>query len=173
MTLPSSAVRLTGHDLVLREWEEADLPVMAELFDDPGVAYRTPLASPFGLDEARAYLEMVRRTRAAGDRLHLAITTDGHKPLGEVLVSLSRASMGYAIGAAHRGQRLAPRATRLLMDYAHEVLEIPRLVLEIEPDNAPSVSVARALGFRLTDEEPAQVEEKGRVLTLRTWAHDR
>lgn len=89
MTLPSSAVRLTGHDLVLREWEEADLPVMAELFDDPGVAYRTPLASPFGLDEARAYLEMVRRTRAAGDRLHLAITTDGHKPLGEVLVSLS------------------------------------------------------------------------------------
>lgn len=59
------------------------------------------------------------------------------------------------------------------MDYAHEVLEIPRLVLEIEPDNAPSVSVARALGFRLTDEEPAQVEEKGRVLILRTWAHDR
>ena len=173
MTLPSSAVRLTGHDLVLREWEETDLPVMAELFDDPGVAYRTPLASPFGLDEARAYLEMVRRTRAAGDRLHLAITTDGHKPLGEVLVSLSRSSMGYAIGAAHRGQRLAPRATRLLMDYAHEVLEIPRLVLEIEPDNAPSVSVARALGFRLTDDEPAQVEEKGRVLILRTWAHDR
>lgn len=172
MPLPVSPVRLTGHDLVLREWEDADLSAMVELFDEPDIANRTPLCSPFGLDAAREYLEMIHRTRAEGQRLHLAITTDGHKPIGEVMLNLSRASMGYAVGAAHRGQRLALRAAQLLVDYAHQVLELPRLLLEIEADNAPSIAVARALDFRPTNEEPEQVAGKGRAVVLHAWTHD-
>ncbi|WP_405856234.1 GNAT family N-acetyltransferase [Streptomyces sp. NBC_01515] len=45
-TLPAQ-LRLTGEDLVLREWTENDLPAMTELFDDPEIAHWTPLASPF------------------------------------------------------------------------------------------------------------------------------
>lgn len=172
MPLPVSPVRLTSHDLVLREWRIADLPAMVELFDEPDIADRTPLRSPFDLDAAREYLEMIHRTRAEGQRLHLAITADGHRPLGEALLNLSRGTMGYAVGTAHRGQRLALRAGRLLTDYAHEVLELPRVLLEIEADNAPSVSVARALDFCPTNDEPERVEGKGRTFILHTWAHD-
>ncbi|WP_217518577.1 GNAT family N-acetyltransferase [Streptomyces lunaelactis] len=172
MPLPVSPVRLTGHDLVLREWEEADLPAMVELFDEPEIAARTPLASPFDLDAARQYLEMIHRTRVEGQRLHLAITVDGHKPLGEVLLNLSRGTMGYGVGTPHRGQRLAVRAGRLLTDYAHQVLQLPRVLLEIEADNAPSISVAQALDFRPTNDESEQVEGKARTFVLHVWAHD-
>jgi RimJ/RimL family protein N-acetyltransferase len=171
MQLPAEPVRLTGNDLVLREWDNTDLPVMVDLFDEVRIAERTPLRSPFDLEAARAYLDAARNTRAEGSRLHLAITTDGRQPLGEVLVSIDRASLGYAVGARHRGQGLASRAAGLLTAYAHQVLELPCLRLEIEADNAPSVAVARSLGFRLTDEEPKTVTEKGRTYLLHTWAH--
>ncbi|MFD5082086.1 GNAT family N-acetyltransferase [Kitasatospora sp. NPDC058406] len=171
MPLPASPVLLTGNDLVLREWAHADLPAMVELFDDPDVAARTTLRSPFDLDAAREYLETIDRSRAEGQRLHLAITADGHQPLGAVHLNLSRGTMGYAVGSAHRGRGLALRAMRLLTDYAHQVLQLPRLLLEIESDNAPSIAVARALDFRPTGDDPERVQGNGRTYSWHTWAH--
>lgn len=167
-----SSLTLTDGDLVLREWTDEDLPAMSELFDEPSVAYRTPLASPFDEAAAAAYLTMIRRTRADGTRLHLAITKDGGTPLGEVLLSLTHGALGYAVGAAHRGQGLASRATRLLTGHAHEVLGLARVILQIEPDNAASAAVAHAAGYRLTGEPPETVCSNGRTHTLLTWAHD-
>ncbi|QGV78631.1 GNAT family N-acetyltransferase [Streptomyces ficellus] len=163
---------LTDGEIVLREWTDADVPAMAELFDDPAVAHRTPLASPFDEAAATAYLTMIRRTRADGTRLHLAITRDGGTPLGEVLLGVTSGAIGYAVGAAHRGQGLAHRATRLLTAHAHAVLGLRRVILQIEPDNAASTAVARAAGFRPTGEPPATVRSNGRPHTLLTWAHD-
>ncbi|MGW0396050.1 GNAT family N-acetyltransferase [Streptomyces sp. NPDC003042] len=161
MPLPVSPVLLAGHGFILREWGNADLPAMVELFDEPDIADRTPLSSPFDTRAARDYLEMIHRTRAEGQRLHLAITTDGLKPLGEVLLNLSRGTMGYAVGTAHRGQRLALRAAQLVTDYAHQILELPRVLLEIEADNAPSIAVARDLSS--ASPTTSQNESKGKA----------
>ncbi|WP_248965062.1 GNAT family N-acetyltransferase [Sphaerisporangium perillae] len=173
-----TGLRLSGHGLVLREWTDDDLPVMVELFDDPAVAYWTPLVTPFDLAAARGYLERARRARAAGDRVHLAVTTDGGAAKGEVLLGgIARddgtASIGYAIGAAHRGQRLAVRAVLVMTEFAYEVMGLPQVFLEIEPDNEPSVRVARAAGFLLSDAPPTIVEDKGRTLSLATWTCSR
>ena len=75
----SSALRLTGHGLVLREWRDADLATMMELFDDPCIAHRTPIASPFDLAAARDYLHKARQARVQDQRIHVAITTDGRQ----------------------------------------------------------------------------------------------
>jgi RimJ/RimL family protein N-acetyltransferase len=163
-----TGLRLVGSGLVLREWDRGDLAVMVELFDDPDIAYRTPLPSPFDSAVAQAYLD---RARSDDGRIQLAITTDGERPLGEVLLSRQAGSLGYAVGAAHRGQRLAVRAVQLLTAYAHDVENIPRVVLEIEPDNAASSAVARGAGYRLTDRRPSPVADKGRSYTLLTWEH--
>jgi RimJ/RimL family protein N-acetyltransferase len=40
-------VRLEGDGLVLREWERGDVVAMVELFDNPEVAYWTPLVTPW------------------------------------------------------------------------------------------------------------------------------
>ena len=164
-------VRLTGHGLVLREWTEEDLGAMVELFDDPDVAYRTPFVSPFDLAAARDHLRKGRRARIDGRRIHLAITTDGRQARGEVLLNRSFGGIGYVVGAAHRGQRLAVRALRLMTEYAHQAMATPRVLLEIEPDNHASAAVARIAGFHITDTTPELVEDKGRSYTLLTWAH--
>ncbi|RII19795.1 Acetyltransferase (GNAT) family protein [Streptomyces sp. YIM 130001] len=171
MTEHRERVRISGEGLILREWDDADLPVMSELFDDPDIGYRTPLAVPFDESAARAYLDMIRRKRAEGARLHLAITTDGDAPMGEVLVNFARGAIGYAVGSPYRGQGLAGRATRLLTAYAHDTLGLAKVLLEIEPDNRASVAVARAAGYEELDVPPQKVTEKGRPLVLHVWQH--
>jgi RimJ/RimL family protein N-acetyltransferase len=154
---------------VLREWTPGDLPAMTGLFDDPEVAYRTPVASPFGLAAADAYLQMIQRARADGTRLHLAITVDGSRPCGEVLLNLAMNSIGYSVGAAFRGRSLARRAAALMTFYAHHALGMTQVRAQIEPDNHASIAVAEKIGYCLSDEGPEQVEDARRSYTLLTW----
>ena len=163
-----AGVRVVGDGLVLREWERGDLAAMVELFDDPDVAFRTPLASPFDLAAAEAYLDVAQTDNG---RIQLAITTDGERPLGEVLLNQKTGSLGYSVGPAYRGKGLAARSLKLLTDYAHEVAGLPRVYLEIEPDNEASAGVARRAGYRLTDLPPNIVMDKGREVALLTWEH--
>ncbi|WP_242908593.1 GNAT family N-acetyltransferase [Actinomadura terrae] len=172
MTSPNT-VSLSGHGLVLREWRDDDLDALRELFDDPEVAHWTPLASPFDRVAATRYLARVRDNQARGERLHLAITTDGVEPRGEVMLNRVTGTIGYAVGAAYRGQRLAVRALRLLTEHAHEAYRMPRVYLEIEQSNAASAAVARSAGYTLTDAAPVLVEDKGREHTLLTWVHEK
>ena len=159
-------LRLEGNGLVLRCWTAADLPVMVELFDDPDIARWTPLPSPFTAADARARLLKSRRS----DLILLAITTDGTRPLGEVMVTAT-GSMGYAVGADHRRQGMAARALLLLRDHAGASLGLRVLRLEIEPDNVASAAVARAAGFRLVPSGRRTAEGKGRRYVLDVWEH--
>ncbi|MEV6635916.1 GNAT family N-acetyltransferase [Actinoplanes sp. NPDC051470] len=163
---------LLDGDIVLREWAEADLPQMILVFDDPEIAYRTPIASPFDNAAAKAYLSSVRQARQAGTRLHLAITVDD-LPRGEVMLNLATASIAYVVGASYRGQGLGRRAVARLVTHAYDVLGLQRTYLEIEADNVGSISVARSAGFRPTNEEPEFVEDKERRYAIHRWTNQR
>lgn len=165
----SAAVRLEGDGVVLREWVETDLDAMVELFDEPTVAYRTPLPSPFTRFDAEKHLARARQ----GDRLVFAVTVDGERPLGEVMIS-AQAHIGYVIGRQHREQGLASRALLTVVEYAFAVLDLPVVLLEIEPDNDASTAVARRAGFGRADGPPGTtVEDKGRAFTLQVWERRR
>ncbi|MEV0641878.1 GNAT family protein [Streptomyces sp. NPDC050619] len=151
---------------------------MTELFDDSEIAHWTPLVSPFDLAAARAYLATARQARVDGLRIQLAITPDGRLPLGEVLIIHRNAddrtaSLGYSVGAAHRGRRLGSRALTVMTEYPHHTMDLPRVTPSIEAENGARAAVARAVGCRLTDEPPILTVDQGRSLALRTWAHDR
>lgn len=164
-------IELSGEGLILRDWTEADLAAMPELFDHPDIAYWTPIVSPFDHAAARARLDRDRKLRAEGTTILLAITVDGGAPLGEVM--LRRApegtEIGYAVGPAHRGQGLAARAVRLMAAYAFGQLGAEQVILELEAENAASVAVATKAGFRLLDVPLITGEEKGRPYSLQTW----
>lgn len=182
VVLPEPPFTLAGEGLFLREWTEADVPVMVRLFDDPEVARWTPLGSPFDLDAAQRYLGRARAAREAGTRIQFAIgeaggTGDGGAPCGEVLAMLKGedgrdVELGYALGAAHRGRGLAVRSVRLLTDFAWTTLGARRVVLRIEPGNDASSAVARRAGFTLADLPPEVIEEAdGSRIELRIWEH--
>ena len=166
----ASPLVITGNGLLLRDFTDADLPAMVELFDDPDVALRTPIVSPFDLAAAQDYLAAMRRTRAEENRLHLAITRPGEDvPLGMVFLRPALCVAGYVVGKAHRRQGLAVRAGQVIIEFALRAVGLPHVLLEIEAENVASVAVARALGARLSDAAPIEVTSKGRSLRVDTW----
>ncbi|MCI0383450.1 GNAT family N-acetyltransferase [Streptomyces sp. CNQ085] len=164
-------IELTGEGLILRDWTEADVAAMPDLFDHPDIAYWTPIVSPFDEAAARARLGRARQLRADGVAVLLAITTDGRAPLGEVMLRRAHegTELGYAVGPAHRGRGLAVRAVRVMAAYAFERLGAERVILELEAENAASVAVAVRAGFSRLDVPLIEGQEKGRPYVLQTW----
>jgi RimJ/RimL family protein N-acetyltransferase len=167
-------ISLTGDGVQLREWRSEDLEDLVELLDEPDIARWTPMPSPFDLEAGVAYLKRAQQGRMRGQRIQLAITLDGGKPLGEVLLfgvdaGLKEAELGYLVGAAFRRRGLAAAALALLSGYAHGSLGLSRLLLRIDPGNTASTSVARRCGYRLTGEPPILQEGPYGPSSLDTW----
>ncbi|MFV2102866.1 GNAT family N-acetyltransferase [Micromonospora sp. LOL_024] len=165
-------IRLEGDGVVLRQWAKRDLGQLVAIFDDAEMAYRLPVAAPFDLPAAEAYLTTARRAQLTGARIYLAITSGDDLARGEVVLNLATGTVGYSVGPAYRGQRLASRSLRLITGYAHSVADRPTVHLEIEADNAGSTAVARSAGYRPTGGDPVFVEDKGRRYALYRWSHN-
>jgi RimJ/RimL family protein N-acetyltransferase len=165
---------LTGDGIVLREWHSEDLDDLVEMLDEPDIARWTPMPSPFDVAAGIAYLKRAHQGRVSGQRIQLAITVDGGRPLGEVLLfgvdaGLKEAELGYLVGARHRRRGLASASLSLLSAYAKSTLTLSRLLLRIDPGNTASTAVARRCGYRLTGEAPIlQVGPYGPT-SLDTW----
>lgn len=54
---------------------------------------------------------------------------------------------GFTVYPRHRGQGIATEAARTLIDWAHREMNQRRFIVSISPMNAPSLAVARKLGF--------------------------
>jgi RimJ/RimL family protein N-acetyltransferase len=167
-------ISLTGEGIQLREWASDDLDDLVALLDEPDIARWTPMPSPFDLAAGIAYLKRAHQGRTSGQRIQLAITVDGGKPLGEVLLfgvdhGRREAELGYLVGAPFRRRGLAAAALTLLSGYAHGTLNLRRLLLRIDPSNTASTAVARRCGYRLTGEPPILQEGPYGPSSLDTW----
>jgi RimJ/RimL family protein N-acetyltransferase len=132
------------------------------------------MPSPFDREAGVAYLRRARHGRTTGQRIQLAITADGGKPMGEILLfgvdaGRREAELGYLVGAEYRRRGQAAGALSLLSGYAHGTLRFERLLLRIDPGNAASRAVARRCGYRLTPEPPILQEGPYGPSALDTW----
>lgn len=165
---------LSGDGITLREWRSEDLDDLVTMLDEPDIARWTPMPSPFDVEAGIAYLKRAYQGRISGRRIQLAITADGGRPLGEVLLfgvdlGLKEAELGYLVGAGHRRRGLASGALSLLSAYARSSLNLSRLLLRIDPGNTASTAVARRCGYRLTGEPPILQEGPYGPTSLDTW----
>src|SRR5215469_13561851 len=111
-------------------------------------------AGPYSLPDARAAL-MAWDPASAG-QFSLGIL-DGQRLVGAVGLMPDQpgsAELAYWIRPEQRGRGIASRAVQAVTLWAHRSLAIPRIWLEIDPGNEPSLRVAQRAGYRFEQRLP-------------------
>ena len=104
-------------------------------------------AGPYSLADAQAAL--ADWDPAAGGQFSIGLLHGGVL-LGAVGLLPDRPGsieLAYWVRPEHRGRGLASLAVAAATDWAHGSLAIPRIWLEINPDNEPSLRLARRAGY--------------------------
>jgi RimJ/RimL family protein N-acetyltransferase len=146
--------RLTDGRLVVRPFAPDDAPAVQAACDDPDVAHWIfGLPTPYGLEDAEAFIADALHRLLLGERARMAVTD---AVAGELLgsVSLDRfahrqaAEIGYWVKREARRRGVALGAARLVVAWAFSELGIERLELLTYPGNEASQALADKLGFR-------------------------
>ena len=146
-------VVLTDGELILRPFDEADLPRVVEAATDPVTLLWLPLPKPYDQEIARQWcLTETLRVRAEGLGLVRAIGDQDGRLFGAI--DLKRvdwvakvAEIGYWTHPAHRGRGVMTRAVRLLALWALTDQQFERIEVRVATGNAASISVAEKAGF--------------------------
>jgi [ribosomal protein S5]-alanine N-acetyltransferase len=152
-TIPWPEPPLAAGDIMLRRWQETDVPVAHALTQDPDVSRFTRIPDRQSEGELRRFFRSIEPERSAGRSFSLAIAsaTSGEAFGGIGMSSIHwsdrRAEVGYWVGRSHRGRGVATAAVRLLSGWVIETLGMERLELHIDPDNSPSITVAERAGY--------------------------
>ena len=152
LSFPDPPLRFGG--IVLRPWRESDVPAIVAAGSDPPVARFIPtIPSPYTEEDARRWLESQAPSRLAGHGLEMAIADVANdEVLGAIAAHVNTlrlsASVGYWLAPAARGHGYTTMAVRLLCGWLFETLDLGRIELTTDPENAPSQRVASRCGFQ-------------------------
>lgn len=142
---------LTDGVIVLRPFTDADVEQIWSACQDPQIQRFIPVPRPYERADAEAYVRRTQRQWAEGTKAAFAIA-DADDPtvlLGAINVAINGAvgNSGYWVIPTGRGRGIASRALRLLTDWAFSSLGLGVILLEIRPENAASIAVARRAGY--------------------------
>jgi ribosomal-protein-alanine N-acetyltransferase len=138
----------------LRLHSDADLPAMVAACRDPEIARWTRVPESYDLEDAQSFRKSTAQRQAEGTGLSLVVAgAEDGELLGSVgIVEIDpdegRCELGYWLAKEARGRGLMTRSVRLLCGWIFVELEIERIGIHVEPDNASSRAVAEAAGFQ-------------------------
>ena len=144
---------LSDGQVLLRAWTYYDLPCIEEAIRDQGIPAGTSVPSPFSHEAGLAFIERQWQLSVSGEGLSLAIAeVAADTAIGSVCL-LQRQEPGvvgvsYWTVGSRRRQDLARRGLILLSRWALSLPAVARLEALAQPDNAGSVRVLEAAGFR-------------------------
>ncbi|MCZ7438390.1 GNAT family protein [Micromonospora sp. WMMC241] len=147
-------VHLPGPRCALREWTEADAPVLHAFLTEPAVAEGL---LDDGTPTPEAVAAAIAAWRAAGGREprpeYRLAAVDGDRLVGLGALSVTsvehrRGEIGYAVRTAYQGAGLGTEITRLLLDLAFERVGLHRVEATTRPDNVASRRVLEKAGLR-------------------------
>jgi RimJ/RimL family protein N-acetyltransferase len=153
--MPLTAPLLSDGDITLRALRESDVPAIVAACQDPEIPRWTSVPSPYTVEDAKRFLAIAATEAAAGEALALAVADEQDRLIGTIgLMGIAGGGgeIGYWIAAAARGRGAAVRATVLLRDWAHTMLDLDTIEVLPHADNAPSRRVAERAGFTDTGE---------------------
>jgi RimJ/RimL family protein N-acetyltransferase len=175
--LPLPEPSLGDDELVLAPFTDGDVGLLVGFCNDPGIAHFTFLPVPYEERHATDFIGNQHVRRERGEALDLSIRErHGEELLGAVGLRAfreSRASVevGYWIAPPARGRGLAPRAVRLVTDWALANLPLRRVDLPLDFRNDASRRVAEKSGFSLTTER-RRLHAKGRDWVMDVYSFD-
>ncbi|GAB3070176.1 hypothetical protein GCM10027053_38310 [Intrasporangium mesophilum] len=141
---------LRDGELVLRPWTGDDSEPTRLLHDEEIARWFDFPAVVPSADQHRAWIDQTHAEWAAGSKATFLVQWRG-MPAGSVDVRRADAGVGvlsWAVYAPFRGQGLAWRAVRLLVEWAFEALSIERVEAHVNPENRASVRTALRAGLR-------------------------
>ena len=95
----------------------------------------------------------------------------GFLNLGEIIRgSLDQAFIGYGGVAGHGGRGYMGEAMQLVLREAFATLKLHRVEANIQPENLPSIALARGNGFELEGFSPRYLKINGRWRDHERWA---
>jgi RimJ/RimL family protein N-acetyltransferase len=140
-------MELSDGSIALRPWREDDAPAVFAACQDPEVLRWIPvIPRPYTQADAHAFV-----TGATGFGPYQFAIVEQRRVVGSIGLRLNGSGtghIGYWCIAAARGRGIVTDALRLLCRYALDELELHRLELITDPDNAASQRVAEKAGFR-------------------------
>ena len=159
----------------LRPLLEKDAPFMLEWMTD------SEITRFFRFDASRvtldACLAFIVSAQDQADAVHFAIVDGKDEYLGTISlkdIDRDKSCAEYAIStrkSAH-GTGAAMQATRQILEYAFETLELERVYLNVLTENGRANAFYRKAGFRFVREEPAALELRGEKKALNWYEID-
>lgn len=122
---------------VLRPWRLSDLPLVRKASEDDYIPLITTAPSPYSDSAGVAFIERQWGRATTRAEYTFVIATSAGRPVGQVGLWLrdleqGRASLGYWVVKAARGQGAAVAAVDAVVGWALRDLRIPRLELWVE-----------------------------------------
>jgi RimJ/RimL family protein N-acetyltransferase len=150
IVLPSSP--LVDGPTRLRPWRESDLSGLVAACQDPEIVRWIRVPSPYGPDDAIAYLRQRHQAALAGITAPFAIEAQDGSLGGSISLlrfawEHSRGEVGYWLAAPARGRGHATRAVRLICAWGFSALRLERIDLLAATGNPASQRVAERSGF--------------------------
>jgi RimJ/RimL family protein N-acetyltransferase len=143
--------------LLLRPFNEADLPALLAYHSSPAVHQFLPM-EPMDAEGVLHRLRQGLWSRSTLDEegeilfLGVALLSTGEL-IGDVMLRWLSGQdqcgeIGYVINPAHGGNGYATEAARAVLHLAFDELELHRMIARIDPRNTASLRLAERLGMR-------------------------
>jgi RimJ/RimL family protein N-acetyltransferase len=147
--------RLETPRLILRPFEERDIPAFSAYRSDPEVARYQGWEAPFlSAEAARFVTEMIQACPGRpGEWYQTAIELKADREMiGDCAFHISadgrQAEIGYTLSRSFQGQGYASEALARLLDYLFFDLNLHRVHANLDPENLPSARLLERLGLR-------------------------
>jgi RimJ/RimL family protein N-acetyltransferase len=174
---------LNSARLILRPWQESDVPAIVAIMADPAMHQFLPLPNPYSEADAVQYVsETAPADVASGTGFTCALVERssgaiiGSAALRAPAPRTTAAEIGYWVAGAAQGNGYASEAARALATWAFDRAAVTRTEIRCAVENVASAKVALNSGFRfegirraagVTPDGPADEATFGRVATDR------
>jgi RimJ/RimL family protein N-acetyltransferase len=166
---------LADDAITLEPLTQAHVPHMLDFARDDQILRFTRV--PAGADEefARWWIGRYESGWSEGSRAGFAVLDDTGTQIGfAAFVQLDLAAregeIGYAVGPAARGRGVASRSLELLTRWGFDELELLRIELLIDAENAGSARVAERAGYTLEGVLRSKYVKEGLRADVGVWS---